>query len=234
MIRNISIALICLLLLACEGQPDLDAPSPATKTHDKTLDDFKTSDWNDLSDSYTNRVRAASEADEAFQRYALSTKYGTNGDICHASMVLTTAYAEAGDEENWKKWDRKSRKDCLPDSQHWEKREESNFPKHDDRAITQDPKLKSEAAEYQEYLRVATGGARRWRLSDANSYADSYQHDLSGGTFDDRCTHAFNASSQYLEALDEANYAKWKGIQKADCTSAGDTIATRAASSGAY
>lgn len=76
--------------------------------------------------------------------------------------------------------------------------------------------------------------AHRWRQSDADSYATSYQRDLRGGTLDDRCTHAFNASSQYLEALDEANYAKWKGIQKTDCDSAGDTIATRAANSGAY
>jgi hypothetical protein len=234
MSRSVSIALACLLLSACHGHAGDNAPVTTASAHPKTLDDFHDSDWRGLSDSYTHRVRTAADAGELLQRYELAKKYGTPGDVCVASMGLTNGYAEAGDEVSWRQADRQSRKDCLPDSRTWEKKSAPEFPKYDDAAIARDPALASQAAEFREYVRVASESAREWREHDARFYAESYEHDLNGGTFDERCTDAFHAAAQYLEALDESSYAKWKAIQETDCKAAGDTIATRAAASGAY
>ncbi|MGC1549966.1 MAG: hypothetical protein WA777_15695 [Rhodanobacter sp.] len=186
-----------------------------------------------MSQSYADRRHAAFDADEALKRYALATKYGTYGDICVATMTLSDLYAKADDKANWKKWDRQSRADCMPDTLHWVKRDTPDFPMYDDSPISRDPKLKNEAAEYLEYLSIGAAGARDWQEGDASGSTSEYQRDLSGGTLDSRCTDAFTAADEYLEALDETNYAKWKALQKTDCKAAGDDVATRAVSSGA-
>jgi len=41
------------------------------------------------------------------------------------------------------------------------------------------------------------------------------------GTAMDRCVQAGLVTASYLQAKDEANYAKWKSIENIDCTSAG-------------
>jgi len=168
------------------------------------------------------------------QAWLAPAQSATHGDVCLASMGIATAYEDTGDETAWRLAEKQARMDCLPDSRTWEKRSPPEFAKFDDSDIERDPELSKQAALYHQYITVALESGRRSRIHDAVFWTESYQHDLNGGTFDERCEVAFQAAAQFAEALDEANYAKWKAIQKADCAQAGDTTATRAVASGAY
>jgi predicted GNAT family acetyltransferase len=55
----------------------------------------------------------------------------------------------------------------------------------------------------------------------ANDAVDQYQIAKRGGSVIDICVQAGFVSAAYLQAKDEANYQKWKEIEKVDCAAAG-------------
>ena len=55
----------------------------------------------------------------------------------------------------------------------------------------------------------------------ANEQVEQYEITKKSGSEIEICVHAGMVSASYLQAKDEANYATWKGIERADCAAAG-------------
>jgi hypothetical protein len=69
--------------------------------------------------------------------------------------------------------------------------------------------------------RQAARDLNRIQTQVANDFVQQYEVAKRNGTAMDRCVRAGLVAEGFLQAKNEASYAHWKAIEKADCAAAG-------------